>query len=113
MDKEMFLTLYKSLVRPHLEYGSSVWSVIFKKDAIQLENVQRRATKLIPNISNLSYENRLKHLGIPSLQYRTTKGRHHTNVQDTERNRLCGQKQTFPAKDQQHQRSPTENIQNI
>ena len=70
MDKEMFLTLYKSLVRPHLEYGSSVWSVIFKKDAIQLENVQRRATKLIPNISNLSYENRLKHLGIPSLQYR-------------------------------------------
>ena len=66
----MFLTLYKSLARPHLEYGSSVWSVIFKKDAIQLENVQRRATKLIPNISNLSYENRLKHLGIPSLQYR-------------------------------------------
>ena len=47
MDKDMFLTLFKSIVRPHIEYGSSVWSVIYKKEAIQLENVQRRATKLI------------------------------------------------------------------
>ena len=31
MDKEMFLTLYKSLVRPHLEYGNNIWSVIYKK----------------------------------------------------------------------------------
>jgi hypothetical protein len=50
MDKDMFLTLFKSIVRPHLEYGSSVWLVIYKKEAIQLENVQRRATKLIKNI---------------------------------------------------------------
>jgi hypothetical protein len=42
MDKDMFLTVFKSIVRPHLEYGSSVWSVIYKKEAIQLENVQRR-----------------------------------------------------------------------
>ena len=31
IDKEMFLSLFKSIVRPHLEYGSNVWSVIFKK----------------------------------------------------------------------------------
>jgi hypothetical protein len=31
MDKDMFLILFKSIVRPHLEYGSSVWSVIYKK----------------------------------------------------------------------------------
>ena len=31
MDEEMFLTLYKSLVRPHLEYGCCVWAVIYKK----------------------------------------------------------------------------------
>ena len=66
----MFTTLYKSLVRPHLEYGSNVWSVVLKKDAIQLENVQRRATRLLPHIRHLSYSDRLKHLGIPTLQYR-------------------------------------------
>ena len=70
LDEEMFTTLYKSLVRPHLEYGSNVWSVVFKKDAIQLENVQRRATRLLPHIRHLSYSDRLKHLGIPTLQYR-------------------------------------------
>ena len=35
MDTEMFLTLFKSIVRPYLEYGSNVWSVIYKKEAIQ------------------------------------------------------------------------------
>lgn len=70
MDKEMFLVLYKSLVRPHLEYGSNIWSVIYKKELIALENVQRRATKLVHIISHLSYSERLKHLGLPSLQYR-------------------------------------------
>ena len=70
MDKAMFLQLFKSLVRPHLEYGSSVWSVANKKEAILLENVQRRATKLIRDIQHLTYGERLKHLGIPTLQYR-------------------------------------------
>ena len=70
MDKDMFLTVFKSIVRPHLEYGSSVWSVIYNKEAIQLENVQRRATKLIKNIQHKTYTQRLKYLGLPSLQYR-------------------------------------------
>jgi hypothetical protein len=70
MDKDMFLTLFKSIVRPHLEYGNSVWSVIYKKAAIQLENAQRRATKLIENIQHKTYTQRLKYLGLPSLQYR-------------------------------------------
>jgi hypothetical protein len=49
MDNNMFTTLYKSIVRPHLEYGSNIWSVMYKKEAIQIENVQRRATKLFLN----------------------------------------------------------------
>ena len=69
-DNEVFLNLYKSLVRPLLEYGSCVWSVMYKKDCIALENVQRRATKLVRSISNLSYPERLQILGLPSLQYR-------------------------------------------
>ena len=70
MDKDMFLALYKSIVRPHLEYGSTIWSTIYKKDKIAIENVQRRATKLVPGIQHLSYSERLRILGIPSLQYR-------------------------------------------
>jgi hypothetical protein len=42
----------------------SVWSVIHKKEAIQLENVQRRATKLIKNIQPKTYTQRLKYLGL-------------------------------------------------
>ena len=48
MDKEMFLNLYKSIVRPHLEYDVNVCSSLYKKkDMIVIENVQRRATKLV------------------------------------------------------------------
>jgi hypothetical protein len=70
MDKNMITTLYKSIVRPHLEYGSNIWSVMNKEEAIQIENVQRRATKLVKHIQHLSYSDRSRYLGLPSLQYR-------------------------------------------
>jgi hypothetical protein len=41
-----------------------------KKEAIQIENVQRRATKLVNNIQHFSYSDRSRHLGLPFLQYR-------------------------------------------
>ena len=53
LDKDMFLALYKSLVRPHLEYLTTVWSPMYKKDAMILENTQRRATKMANSLSNL------------------------------------------------------------
>ena len=70
MDKDMLLSLYKSVVRPILEYASSVWSPMFKKDKILIENVQRWATRLVKCLKHLSYEDRLKTLGLPSLEYR-------------------------------------------
>jgi hypothetical protein len=70
MDKDMFLQLLKSLVRLHLEYGSTVWSVANKREAIIIENVQRRSTRLIKEIQHLSYGNTLKHLRLSTLQYR-------------------------------------------
>ena len=60
MDKDMFLNLFKSLVRPHLEYASSVWSPQHKKDMIAIENVQRRATRMLPCLRGKTYPENLR-----------------------------------------------------
>ena len=70
LDRSMFLTLYKSLVRPVLEYGSSVWSPYLKRDIKKLEDIQRRATKMVPCVASLPYEERMRELGLVSLEYR-------------------------------------------
>ena len=70
MDKYTFKHLYKSLIRPHVEYASPVWSVRTKYNQDLLERVQRRATKIIPEIKHLSYTERLKVLNLPTLLYR-------------------------------------------
>ena len=64
------------MVRPHLEYAIQVWNpyMYFSKDKHLLENVQRRATKLIGCLRNLPYEERLKILGITSLELRRIRG---------------------------------------
>ena len=55
LDEETFLLLYKVLVRPHLEYANALWSPYKIKDITAIENVQRRATKLVPSLKNLEY----------------------------------------------------------
>ena len=70
LDEETFLHLYKSLVRPHVEYSTPNWSPYYKKYRIMIENVQRRATKLVTSLKNYSYPERLKKLGLPTLEYR-------------------------------------------
>ena len=64
VNKKSFRLLYSSLVRPHLEYGNSVWHPYLKKDIDSLERVQRTATKLVRSISHKPYESRLKDLKI-------------------------------------------------
>ena len=68
--KEMFLPLYKTFIRSKLEYASTVWSPYQVKDINTIEKVQRRATKLVRNISHLSYEARLDYLGLQTLRTR-------------------------------------------
>ena len=53
IDKEMFLNLFKSMVRPRLEYGSPIWSPLYKKDKVIIENVQRRGTRMVKSLKDL------------------------------------------------------------
>ena len=74
MDEQMFKTLYKSMVSPHLEYANTIWSPFLKRDIEKLEKVQRRATKIVPALRDLPYSTRLLLLDLPTLAYRRLRG---------------------------------------
>ena len=69
-----FVLLYKSMVRSHLDYCSSVWVPYKKGDIELLEKVQKRATKLIPTLRTMAYTERLKACKLPTLHYRHIRG---------------------------------------
>ena len=73
LDEEM-LVLYKSLVRPHLEYCHAVVYPQYVKQEKMLEAVQRRATRLVRKIRKNEYPERLEKLKLPSLAYRRRRG---------------------------------------
>ena len=70
IDNEMLIHLYKALVRPHVEYASSVWSPFKLCDIKLIEGVQRRATRLSRDLRNEPHNIRLTTLGLPTLQFR-------------------------------------------
>ena len=70
IDNEMLIHLYKALVRPHVEYASSVWSPFKLRNIKLIEGVQRRATRLSRDLRNEPYNIRLTTLGLPTLQFR-------------------------------------------
>ena len=74
IDKQGFAILYKAYIRPHLEYCVQAWSPYLQKDIQCLEKVKRRATKLVPSIRDLNYEERLNILGLYPLEIRRIRG---------------------------------------
>ena len=73
-DSSIIINLYKTLVRCYFDYAHTVWQPHKLRDIDKLEKVQKRATKLIPQVRNLSYPDRLKTLNLPTLHYRSIRG---------------------------------------
>ena len=68
--REVMLSLYKTLVRPLLEFSTAAWSPHYVKDRVQLERIQRRFTRMIPELREMTYEKRLAQLGLWTLEER-------------------------------------------
>jgi len=66
----VLLKLYKTLVRPHVEYSVSAWSPYYVKDKALLERIQHRFTRMVPGLKSLPYEERHDRLGIWTLEER-------------------------------------------
>ena len=69
-NKNIILKLYKSLVRPHLDYCCQAWRPHLVKDVHLLERVQKRATRMIEGCKGMRYEDRLKELKLTTLETR-------------------------------------------
>ena len=74
LSRHLFLFLYRTYIRLHLEYCAPSWSPYLAKDLDALEWVQHCATKLIKSLSALTYEDRLACLQLQSLYYRRQRG---------------------------------------
>ena len=74
VNKETFNALYKSLVRPILEYCVPVWNPCKVKQIKTFESVQRQATKLVKDLKNKSYTDCLLFLDFPTSSYRRRRG---------------------------------------
>ena len=71
---KIMLQLYKTLVRPHLEYCVQFWSPHYRKDVDALERVQKRFTRMLPGLEDTDYEERLNKLRLFSLEHRRMRG---------------------------------------
>ena len=69
-DRTTYINLYKTYVRPHLEFSSPVWNPWLTSDVERLENVQKKALKQVNGLQETDYLTRVKELGLTTLEER-------------------------------------------
>ena len=74
IDEEMVKKIITSFIRPTLEYAAVVWNPHLKKHVKKIEKVQRAATRWVPSLRDLNYEERLNKLNLPTLEKRRKRG---------------------------------------
>ena len=73
-SSEIMLPLYKTLIRPIIEYANSVWYPYKRKHIDMIENVQRQFTRSMIGLKDYDYEERLVMLKLPSLEFKRVRG---------------------------------------
>ena len=73
-EPKMWKNLYTSLVRPYLEYASSVWNSLLQSEIDELKKVQRREKRISNEAYKLEYEERTKIWELTSLEERRKRG---------------------------------------
>ena len=83
LDERKFSKIFTALVRPHLEYANTAWYPTKIKDIIAIEEVQRQATKYLPAVKELSFEN-IKEARITNFKIQETMRRYDQSVQNAQ-----------------------------
>ena len=77
-DKSVMVSIYKSLIRPHLEYCAQIWSPVAEHGnwgtILEIESVQRRFTRMIEGLGMDSYSQRLESIHLTTLAERRLRG---------------------------------------
>ena len=74
LDKDMMRKIVTTMNRPKLEYAKVIWSPHKKKHVLKLERIQRITTKMVPELEELTYEERLKEMHLATLKEKRARG---------------------------------------
>ena len=103
-DRDVWMRLYKTYVRPHLEFSVQAWSPWYIKDIELIEKVQKRAVDMVAGLKSNSYEGKLNELNLTTLQERRIRG-DMIQVWKYLHGQNCGGNKLFQMANRQHVRS--------
>ena len=95
LDETTIPRLFTTMVRPHLEYGNVIWHPRYRRDKLEVEQIQRSAIKLIPSLKGLNYEDILKSPEDAIVRAPQEKRRYVTSIPNTKWHRQSRHQSVF------------------